>query len=93
MYIGNCGLSVAQLAARLPDATRQIERRKHAHLDSDSVEGCGCCPICHAFIYAEFTQAGELAACPQCGGLIESLDPLGGPPSKQPLVEIDGADF
>jgi hypothetical protein len=82
MFVNKNGLSVAELSAALPDASHHLEKRHRSPLQRRSDDGCGCCPICHAFVHAEFTQAGHLATCPACGGLVDSLDALGAPPSK-----------
>jgi hypothetical protein len=59
------------------DPRKLVERRRDRLVFKPSTDGCGCCPICHEFVDAEFTEPGGLAACPRCGGLIDELDPLG----------------
>jgi hypothetical protein len=81
MWAGQ-GISMAQLISMLPDPEKQAARRRQRRSATfASPDGCGCCPICRDFVYVQFTQAGALASCPHCRGLIESLDPLGAPPS------------
>jgi hypothetical protein len=61
----------------LPDPEKQAERRSRRLVPEPSGDGCGCCPVCHEFVYVQFAQPGGLASCPRCGGLIDALDPLG----------------
>ncbi len=72
-------IGVGEFRKMLPNALEQASRRHRAHgADAErSSERCGCCPICHDFVQAEFVQPGGLAACPHCGGLIGALEPLG----------------
>jgi len=73
------GITQSQLRSMMHDPHEQAERRKQRHISEPSTDGCGCCPICHEFVYAQFTQPGNLACCPRCDGLIDALDPLGIP--------------
>ena len=79
MGMGWPGITPGQLQDMMHDPQKQAERRKPRLASKLSTDGCGCCPICHKFVYAQFTQAAGLASCPRCGGLIDFLDPLGTP--------------
>jgi hypothetical protein len=79
MGVGWPGITPGQLHDMMLDPQKQVERRKHRLVAEPSTDGYGCCPICHEFVYAQFTQPGDLASCPRCGGLIDALDPLGTP--------------
>lgn len=75
MGMGWGGITPNQLSDMLPDPQKRAERRKHPLASSPKTDGCGGCPICHEFVYAQFDQPGGMASCPRCGGLIDALDP------------------
>jgi hypothetical protein len=68
-------LSVFNYLANL--ATRpRYEPRKSVLIPSASIDRCGLCPRCQAFVRLGLTDPEEDARCPSCGRMVGSLDAL-----------------
>ena len=79
MGMGWPGITPGQLQEMMRDPSQRAGRGKHRLVSGPSLDGCGCCPVCREFVYAQFSEAGGLASCPRCGAMIDALDPLGNP--------------
>jgi len=67
---------VAQVARLVRSPSARLASR-HGPVPPPSVDGCGCCPMCGAFVFVEFAEVEGATLCPRCLQPIESLDPLG----------------